>query len=373
MRVVFWQNILSPHQSAAIRALAAMESEVVVVASEAMLSERKQIGWSVPDFGRANLVVAPAPEQIRSLITQDLNSTVHIIAGARWTPLGSAATAACIQARARMGIMSEAADAGGLKGQARWLKYAFERVQAGRHFQFILAIGQPGVRWFRLCGYPRQKVFPYAYFTEDPQGPLPLGDANARHGGAVQLIYLGRLVPGKGLELMLRAAAECADLRWGLVIVGDGPLRAALEQMAQSLGLKGKISFIPAMEHAKAMEFLAAKDLLVLPSDGKEGWGAVVNEALMRGVPVICSTRCGAADLLRPPWRGEVFPTRSVPALTEALRRWITRGKKAPETSARIRSWSACIRGEAAARYLSGILEHVYRGGIRPPVPWEGN
>jgi glycosyltransferase involved in cell wall biosynthesis len=369
MSVFFWQNILSPHQSAAIRALAGIESEVVVVATSDLTPDRKRMGWGVPDFGPARLVVSPDVEQVDALIRQAPPESVHIVAGARWTPLGNRATDQCIRLKRHLGIMSESADDRGLRGCARWLKYTVERVNTGRHFDFVLAIGQTGTHWFRRCGYPARRLFPYAYFTESPQSDEHW---NEQAGGRrdTNIIYLGRCIPGKGLEVLIESLGRCRDQRWTLDIIGDGPLRRTLEAQASSRSLADRVRFLSFMEHTLAMEQLSAADLLILPSDGKEGWGAVVNEALMLGIPVICSDRCGAADLLEESWRGEVFVAGSVPALTEVLRRWIARGKKTPEAAARIKHWSRCIRGESAATYLLAIMKHVYQAGNRPTAPW---
>ena len=110
-------------------------------------------------------------------------------------------------------------------------------------------------------------------------------------------------------------------------------------------------------------------DLLLLPSR-KDGWGAVVNEALMCGVPVICSDNCGAADLLREPWRGAIFKAGSVEGLRERLQEWIERGRRTEKSSARIREWSCALEGPRVARYLVDIVGHVRAGGQRPFPPW---
>jgi phosphatidylinositol alpha-1,6-mannosyltransferase len=155
-----------------------------------------------------------------------------------------------------------------------------------------------------------------------------------------------------------------------LTIVGDGPLRGRLESQSIECGLADRIRFQPFQEHIVARKLLSAADLLVLPSDGKEGWGAVVNEALMHGVPVLCSDRCGATDLLHDSWRGGVFRAGSIGGLASLLREWIGRGRRPAETTERIKSWSNRITGDSAAVYLRAILTHVYEGGARPVAPW---
>jgi glycosyltransferase involved in cell wall biosynthesis len=125
--------------------------------------------------------------------------------------------------------------------------------------------------------------------------------------------------------------------------------------------------FLP---YRTTIQRLSACDLLVLPSNGKEGWGAVINEALMCGVPVVCSARCGASDLIKYPCQGEIFKTGSPQALANALRSRIAQGKPLPELRDRIREWSGCIRGESGAEYFLNLLEHVYGELPRPKAPW---
>jgi glycosyltransferase involved in cell wall biosynthesis len=111
-------------------------------------------------------------------------------------------------------------------------------------------------------------------------------------------------------------------------------------------------------------------DLLLLPSR-YDGWGAVVNEALMCGVPVVCSDNCGAAELLREPWRGATFKAGSAEDLRMVLRRWMERGKLTKQSRVRIREWSSAIEGAPLARYFVEVVEFVRDGGVRPIPPWD--
>jgi glycosyltransferase involved in cell wall biosynthesis len=367
-RVVFWQNILSPHQSPAMRALAEIIPEVVVVSADTLTADRIKMGWQIPDLGAAQVVIAPNAAKIESLVRESAAHSVHIVAGARWTPLGHAATRACIHNRVRLGIMSESADNRGIRGSARRIKYTFERFSTGRYFDFILAIGHSGMKWFKQCGYRQDRLFPYAYFTE--LSVINKLSVPKREDAGIRIIYLGRCVSGKGLPIFFEALSRCKDAYWTLIVVGDGPVRDRLEAQASKYALSDRIQFISYQEHGLAQKLLSCSDLLVLPSDGKEGWGAVVNEALMHGVPAICSDRCGAADLLRDSWRGGVFPSGSISGLASLLREWITRGRPSLESTERIKSWSRYITGESAAIYLQAILAHIYEGSTRPVAPW---
>ena len=367
MRVVYWQDIISPHQSAAIRALAERVEEVVLVACKELNAERRDIGWSIPDLGAARVLVAPDARTVEDLVCEMPGERVHLLGAARWHPLGRQAIAHCRRTSARWGLIAEAADSRGWRGLARRVKYTLDYWTVGRHLDFMLAVGQQGVRWFRQCGYPARIVFPYAYVVDQLPDETPARPAD---GGPFECMFLGRCAPGKGVETLLRALAGCRAQSWRLTVIGDGPLRTAWSSQSRALGLADRVQFLGALPNAAARRRLAAMDLLVLPSDGKEGWGAVVNEALMCGVPVLCSDRCGAVDVLGAPWRGEVVRAGSATALTQALARWIARGKTTPRASQRIRQWAQCLTGAAAADYLLAILAHVYDGAARPTAPW---
>lgn len=105
------------------------------------------------------------------------------------------------------------------------------------------------------------------------------------------------------------------------------------------------------------------------PSYATDGWGAVVNEALMCGEPVLCSESCGSAALVRNSERSEIFRTGDVSDLARAISSRIANGRLTPRTRERIR-WSRCIEGTAAAAYLVRISEHVEGQGERPVAPW---
>jgi glycosyltransferase involved in cell wall biosynthesis len=176
-------------------------------------------------------------------------------------------------------------------------------------------------------------------------------------------------VERKGGDLLLTALGTLRDLEWEIKFIGDGPERVRWTELAQSAGIADRVEFLPVMKNDDAMTLVAESDLFVLPSRF-DGWGVVVNELLMRGVPVICSDRCGAQDLLQEPWRGDIFASGSASSLAAALRRWIVRGPKSHELTERIRAWSRCIEGDIAADYLLEVVANCFENGQRPTAPW---
>jgi glycosyltransferase involved in cell wall biosynthesis len=116
--------------------------------------------------------------------------------------------------------------------------------------------------------------------------------------GKLELIYVGRLVPYKACDLALRGSAQLLrrDLA-RLTIVGDGPERQGLEQLAKSLGIEKVVTFCGWLNHSEAMQRLQKTDVLVFPSIREFG-GGVVFEALALGVVPVVADFGGPGDIV---------------------------------------------------------------------------
>ncbi len=113
----------------------------------------------------------------------------------------------------------------------------------------------------------------------DERRPFVIGSANRR------------LVPEKGLDLLLAAAARLPDACWQVRIAGEGPERPRLEQLARQLGLQGKVQFDGAIPSCQMPAYLRQLDALVLASRARPNWkeqfGRVLVEAMACSVPVV--------------------------------------------------------------------------------------
>jgi glycosyltransferase involved in cell wall biosynthesis len=117
----------------------------------------------------------------------------------------------------------------------------------------------------------------------------------------------------------LQLAGESERSVAGLM-VGDGPLREKCEELAKQGDVP--VVFAGFLNQSQIAKAYVAGDMLVLPSDGGETWGLVVNEAMWCGRPCMVSDRVGCGpDLVRPGETGEVFPLDNVPVLAQTMSR----------------------------------------------------
>ncbi|MDQ2711846.1 MAG: glycosyltransferase family 4 protein, partial [Acidobacteriota bacterium] len=134
-------------------------------------------------------------------------------------------------------------------------------------------------------------------------------------------LYVGRLAEEKNLCGLLRSYFEYrhAGGKWSLVLVGDGPERNALEELAASSPFGADIHFEGLRGTAELPQYYAFAGCFVLPSL-REPWGLVANEAMAAGLPLIVSSRCGCAeDLLEEGVNGCSFDPAYPADLTACL------------------------------------------------------
>lgn len=105
-------------------------------------------------------------------------------------------------------------------------------------------------------------------------------------GGPLRVLFVGRLVYYKGIDVLMTAIASTDDMV--LTVVGDGPLRPGLERLVVELRLSGRVRFAGGVDDAAARDAYATHDVLVLPSVARaEAFGMTMIEAMRNGLPVI--------------------------------------------------------------------------------------
>ena len=176
---------------------------------------------------------------------------------------------------------------------------------------------------------------PDARARADVRGRLGIGE------GAFLVGFGGRLVPEKGVHLLIEALASLSgDLH--LLVMGDGPERPWLEAQAAQAGIAERVHFVGAVPSVAMPRWLAALDVLALPSLRTKGWaeqfGRILVEAMACGVPVVGSASGEIPDVVGE--GGVVVPEGDAAALAVALREFAAMSPEAlAEARRRARAW----------------------------------
>lgn len=185
--------------------------------------------------------------------------------------------------------------------------------------------------------------------------PGPRGEARARLGLPDDMKLVGivaTLRSWKGHRYLVEACASLpADV--GLVIVGDGPQREAIDALVASHGLAGRV-WMPGNQ-ADVLPWLQALDVFALPSYANEGVPQALIQAMLVGLPCVTTTAGSIGELAIDGETGLVVPAQDPPALRDAIVRLLAD----PEAG---RKLAAAARAHCVARYsLEQMLDRMER------------
>lgn len=136
----------------------------------------------------------------------------------------------------------------------------------------------------------------------------------------LRLLTVGSLIPRKGVDRIIRAVHLLSQPgRVSLLIVGDGPERGSLEDLAYRLNLQDDIEFSGALPPSAVPAALAQANVFILAS-ASEGRPNALVEAMAAAVPVIASDIPGVKELVTDGRTGLLFPAESIDRLTECIR-----------------------------------------------------
>jgi glycosyltransferase involved in cell wall biosynthesis len=205
-------------------------------------------------------------------------------------------------------------------------------------------------------------------------GVLQRGEGvRKREEPKLRLMFVGRLIPLKACDLALRGSAHL--LRTGaadFTVVGDGPERKKLQDLAISLGIEKAVTFTGMVSHGKALEQLGRADVMVFPSLREFG-GAVVFEALALGAVPVVADFGGPGDIVTPEVGYKISLTNEadfIRRLASVLDR-LALDRDHLETLRQNGMAYARERltYEGKARAVSAVLQWVTGNGPRPDLP----
>ncbi len=158
------------------------------------------------------------------------------------------------------------------------------------HVEYVIAGSQSAAQVWRAKGYTGPLAI-IPQFGVDAHLVRPPDDPGGRHK-RVHVAYAGRLVPEKGVDLLLKALARSHG-NWYLSILGSGPEAPQLQALCHKLGITEHVRFKPLIPSVEMPSFYQTVDVLVLPSRSQANWteqfGRVLVEAMACGIAVVGS------------------------------------------------------------------------------------
>jgi glycosyltransferase involved in cell wall biosynthesis len=237
-----------------------------------------------------------------------------------------------------------------------------------RQFDGFLSVGQRHREYLEHFGVPAEKIFHVPHFVDNEWFAARAAEARGRRAeirsqwgaaeGDLVALFVGKFIPKKRPMDLLKALsalnAQRSTFSFLAVLVGAGELEGELRDFAAREKLR--VCFPGFKNQSELPACYVAADLLVLPSDGGETWGLVVNEAMACGLPAIVSDAVGCSpDLIEEEKTGFTYLLRGCAELAGRLESLAEIRKQcpdfAPALAAKMRAYSleAAVEGTVAA------------------------
>ena len=236
---------------------------------------------------------------------------------------------------------------------------------------YLLCAGAYVADYFNIIKAYRGKRFKWGYFPEfieySQDERKDRRDLRRSHD-KLEILWAGRLIDWKHPESLIKLARSLyvKKIPFEINVVGDGDLRAEMEAQINKYCLSDCIKLLGVKTPSEVRDIMNTADIFLMTSDYKEGWGAVLNEAMNAGCAVVASHAAGAVPtLIRHRQNGLVFESGNFDQMIELIeelskdQKWrLSLGETAYET---IESeWNHKV---AAARLLN-FAEQVLEGKV---------
>lgn len=178
------------------------------------------------------------------------------------------------------------------------------------------------------------------------------------------ILFVGRLIPSKGVSVLLRALAEMKT-KTSCYIVGSGPDLAPLQAQSQSLGLSARLRFLGPLPPAKLGEIFAAADLLILPSrpdpgGHAEGFPTVLIEAMASALPIVASRVGGVAEHLVDGHNARLVQANNPQALAQVIQTLLDDPQRRKQLAGQARVDVQTLLPKAHGQRLTALLQDFW-------------
>jgi len=386
MKIISWHPVLTDHQSYTLEALKNKGGcDLNVNVLKAAHAERESQGWVNRHDASFSPTLMPRKGLIKFAIhrLRENRDAVHIFSSPfeeikLILVLILAVTFGC-----RVYLISEPYSSistgyqSNGKRYTNWLKaklrpflYRLYGQLLSRRICGVFAISCLAIEQYQRIGVPRKKIFPFGYFVPHQEADNPRNfPATISKQKLLKLVFIGNLISRKGLDILLRGIEDLnnSGFLFSLDVYGHGDF-SQYDVNHASVRYCGLIPF------GYSQSVISEYDFLVLPSR-YDGWGVVVNEALMAGVPVICSNQVGASAVINKWHCGSVFISEDVSDFVAKLKDISIHLEKRNSMRDAALKAGASLSPEIASQYMFDVInQKPTENGMQKQneCPWYG-
>lgn len=247
---------------------------------------------------------------------------------------------------------------------ATWLLARWTR-RSLRRFNSVVSVSTAAQAFARKTYGIETQVVPNCIAIEHFQTTAPKRSKNE----TFKIVFLGRLVPRKGCQILLQAIVMLRDQIGSLpalevVIGGKGPLLPELQSFVDTHGLSSVVRFHGFVAEDEKPAFLASADIAVFPSSGGESFGIVLIEAMAAGHAVVLGADNDGYHAVLGPHTASLFPVNDAAALAMSIEQYMS-DSELRQTTVR---WQELYVRQYDVATVGGRLINIYRSGQRSLV-----
>ncbi|GMQ92177.1 MAG: hypothetical protein BMS9Abin11_1498 [Gammaproteobacteria bacterium] len=384
MKVVSWHPVLTDHQSYTLDSLQQKENCFLKVYVASVLNKERQAqGWDNQHASSLSPELIPKKRWFKFAIQRlrENRDAIHLFDSPFERPKLIVVLFLAVALGHQVYLISEPyspISAGyqsdkqqyinWLKARLRPLLYGIYGMLLRYRINGVLAISCLAIAQYQHMGIAREIIFPFGYFVPCQKSACAVSSSAVSSGKIdLKIVFIGNLISRKGLDILISAVRNLNNngLSLSLDVYGPGnPNQYSFDQSA--------VRYCGLIPFGYSQAVISEYDILVLPSR-HDGWGVVVNEALMAGVPVICSDQVGASAVVKKWQCGSIFASESVSDLVDKLEKLSTNPELLNNMCLAAGKAGAALNPKIAGQYMNKIFgQDSVKDGIqkRNECPW---
>jgi glycosyltransferase involved in cell wall biosynthesis len=380
IEIVSWHPLLTDHQAYTLQGLStAGNVSITVNVAKTQDAIRKAQGWTETNLPTLNTQVIPKSRSLHYIYHQlkaHANS-IHLFSSPFEQPKLILALFLAVSMGLKVYLISEPYSPlaigylqegkGFINKLKSWLRpfiYSVYGFFLKKTLEGVFAISPLAISQYKLMGIEDKNIFPFGYFVPVVSPNVDSANLPPSISEKCRIVFVGNLISRKGLDLLIESAKRLyqAGVDFYIDVYGHGN-SDLFEFNSAYIRYVGQIPF------GQAQSVIANYDLLVLPSR-YDGWGVVVNEAILAGVPVVCSDYVGAGAVVEKWGCGILYSSNKENALYDALFMLITNSEQRKIMADITLNVRKTLTPDVAGEYMFKVISAGCLGLPKPLNPW---